>query len=183
MSSRKRTSVPLTEKKKYAQMILKGASRSTISDLYRKKYNSELSERTFRQWKKDSKSILEAKSNHEFIKERKKSSSMQKFEEKIKSEYVKRKIKLKKTGLTAFVRQIHTEFFGDDEEISNLKLSSRFIARIIRDCGRKTSKRTDRAFLVLSTRTSSTRKLMNWRSMMSRRACWRRKKKSLSSTF
>lgn len=147
MSSRKRTSVPLTEKKKYAQMILKGASRSTISDLYRKKYNSELSERTFRQWKKDSKSILEAKSNHEFIKERKKSSSMQKFEEKIKSEYVKRKIKLKKTGLTAFVRQIHTEFFGDDEEISNLKLSSRFIARIIRDCGRKTSKRTDRAFL------------------------------------
>jgi hypothetical protein len=100
MSSRKRTSVPLTEKKKYAQMILKGASRSTISDLYRKKYNSELSERTFRQWKKDSKSILEAKSNHEFIKERKKSSSMQKFEEKIKSEYVKRKIKLKKTGLT-----------------------------------------------------------------------------------
>ena len=66
MSSRKRTSVPLTEKKKYAQMILKGASRSTISDLYRKKYNSELSERTFRQWKKDSKSILEAKSNHEF---------------------------------------------------------------------------------------------------------------------
>jgi len=72
---------------------------------------------------------------------------MQKFEEKIKSEYVKRKIKLKKTGLTAFVRQIHTEFFGDDEEISNLKLSSRFIARIIRDCGRKTSKRTDRAFL------------------------------------
>jgi 4-alpha-glucanotransferase len=86
MSSRKRTSVPLTEKKKYAQMILKGASRSTISDLYRKKYNSELSERTFRQWKKDSKSILEAKSNHEFIKERKKSSSMQKFEEKIKLE-------------------------------------------------------------------------------------------------
>jgi hypothetical protein len=153
MSSRKRTSVPLTEKKKYAQMILKGASRSTISDLYRKKYNSELSERTFRQWKKDSKSILEAKSNHEFIKERKKSSSMQKFEEKIKSEYVKRKIKLKITGLT------------------------------VRDCGRKTSKRTDRAFLVLSTRTSSTRKLMNWRSMMSRRACWRRKKKSLSSTF
>ena len=60
MTSRKRTSVPLTEKKKYAQMILKGASRSTISDLYRKKYNSELSERTFRQWKKDSKSILEA---------------------------------------------------------------------------------------------------------------------------
>ena len=46
MSSRKITSVPLTEKKKYAQMILKGASRSTISDLYRKKYNSELSERT-----------------------------------------------------------------------------------------------------------------------------------------
>ena len=103
MSSRKRTSVPLTEKKKYAQMILKGASRSTISDLYRKKYNSELSERTFRQWKKDSESILEAKSKHEFIKERKKSSSMQKFEEKIKSEYVKRKRKLKKTGLTAIV--------------------------------------------------------------------------------
>ena len=72
---------------------------------------------------------------------------MQKFEEKIKSEYVKRKIKLKKTGLTAFVRQIQTEFFGDDEDISNLKLSARFIARIIRDCGRRTSKRTDRAFL------------------------------------
>jgi len=101
MSSRKRTSVPLTEKKKYAQMILKGASRSTISDLYRKKYNSELSERTFRQWKKDSKSILEAKSNHEFIKERKKSSSMQKFEEKIKSEYVKRKIMSEKNKSVA----------------------------------------------------------------------------------
>ena len=70
---------------------------------------------------------------------------MQKFEEKIKSEYVKMKIKLKKTGQTAFVRQIHTDFFGDDEEISNLKLSSRFIARIIRDCGRKISKRTYRA--------------------------------------
>ena len=123
MSSRKRTSVPLQEKKKYAQMILSGASRSTISDLYRKKYKSELSERTFRQWKKDSKSILEAKSNHEFIKERKKSSSMKKFEEKIKSEYVKRKIKLKKT---AFVRQVQTEFFADDEEISNLKLSALF---------------------------------------------------------
>ena len=61
--------------------------------------------------------------------------------------YVKRKIKLKKTGLTAFVRQIQTEFFEDDEEISNLKLSARFIARIIHDCGRRTSKRTDRAFL------------------------------------
>jgi hypothetical protein len=34
MSCGKRTSVPLTEKKKYAQMILKGASRSTASDIF-----------------------------------------------------------------------------------------------------------------------------------------------------
>jgi len=47
MSSRKRIAVPLTEKKRYAEMIIKGASRSTISDLYRKKYKTELPERTF----------------------------------------------------------------------------------------------------------------------------------------
>ena len=145
MSSRIR--VTLAEKKKYAEMILKGASRSTISDLYRKKHKSELPERTFYRWKNESKSISDVKSNHKFIQSRKKTSSMKNFEDKIKSEYVKRKIKLKKTGLTTFVRQIQTEFFEDDEKISNLKLSTRLVARIIRDCGRKTSKRTDRAFL------------------------------------
>ena len=114
MSSRIR--VTLAEKK-----------RSTISDLYRKKHKSELPERTLRRWKNESKSILEVKSNHNFIQSRKKTSSMKNFEDKIKSEYVKRKIKLKKRGLTTFVRQIRTDFFEDDEEISNLKLSTRFI--------------------------------------------------------
>ena len=137
MSSRIR--VTLAEKKKYAEMILKGASHSTISDLYRKKHKSELPERTFYRWKNESKSILDVKSNHKFIQSRKKTSSMKNFEDKIKSEYVKRKIKLKKTGLTTFVRQIQTEFFEDDEEISNLKLSTRFVARIIRECSKKTT--------------------------------------------
>jgi hypothetical protein len=50
MSSRKRIAVPLTEKKRYAEMIMKGASRSTISDLYRKKYKSELPDTTFFRW-------------------------------------------------------------------------------------------------------------------------------------
>ena len=68
MSSRIR--VTLAEKKKYAEMILKGASRSTISDLYRMKPKSELPERTFRRWKNESKSILEVKSNHKFIQSR-----------------------------------------------------------------------------------------------------------------
>ena len=49
---------------------------------------------------------------------------MEKFEEKIKEEYVKRQIKLKKRGLTTFVRQIQTEFFADDEIIKSLKLST-----------------------------------------------------------
>jgi hypothetical protein len=72
---------------------------------------------------------------------------MEKFEEKIKEEYGKRQIKLKKRGLTSFVRQVQTELFADDEIFKCLKLSTRFITRIIRDCGRKTSKRTDRKFL------------------------------------
>jgi hypothetical protein len=144
MSSRKRIAVPLTEKKRYAEMIIKGASRSTISDLYRKKYKSELPERTFFRWKKEAKSLVEVKSNHRCVQSWKKSTSMEKFEEKIKEEYGKRQIKLKKRGLTSFVRQVQTELFADDEIIKCLKLSTRFITRIIRDCGRKTSKRTDR---------------------------------------
>ena len=59
MSSRIRISVPLTEKKRYAEMIMKGASRSTISDLYRKKYKSELPERTFFAWKKQAQLMVE----------------------------------------------------------------------------------------------------------------------------
>ena len=147
MSSRKRIAVPLTEKKRYAEMIMKGASRSTISDLYRKKYKSELPEITFFRWKMEAKSLVEVKSNHRCVQSWKKSTSMEKFEEKIKEEYGKRQIKLKKRGLTSFVRQVQTELFADDEIIKCLKLSTRFITRIIRDCGRKTSKRTDRKFL------------------------------------
>ena len=106
MSSRKRIAVPLSEKKRYAEMIMKGASRSTISDLNRKKYKSELPERTFFAWRKQAKSLVEVKSNHRCVQSWKKSTSMEKFKEKIKEEYVKRQIKLKKRGLTTFVRQI-----------------------------------------------------------------------------
>lgn len=52
----------MTEKKRYAEMIMKGASRSTISDLYRKKYKSEHPKRTFFAWKKEAKSLGEVKS-------------------------------------------------------------------------------------------------------------------------
>jgi hypothetical protein len=47
---------------------------------------------------------------------------LEKFEEKIKEEYGKRQIKLKKRGLTSFVRQVQTELFADDEIIKCLKL-------------------------------------------------------------
>ena len=59
LSSRKRIAVPFTEKKRYAEMIMKRASRSTISDLYRKKYKSELPETTFFRWKREAKSVVE----------------------------------------------------------------------------------------------------------------------------
>ena len=36
----------LAEKKRYCEMIKKGASRSTVSEFYRKKHGEELSERT-----------------------------------------------------------------------------------------------------------------------------------------
>ena len=84
MSSRKRIAVPLKEKKRYAEMIMKGASRSTISDLYRKKYKSELPETTFFRWKREAKSLVEVKSNHRCVQSWKKSTSMEKFKEKIK---------------------------------------------------------------------------------------------------
>jgi len=100
--SEKRVCVPLAEKKSYAEMIVKGASRSTVSEIYRKKHGTELPERTFRRWKTDSKSILEAKSKLKFQQSRNKSSSMEQVVKKIKEEYQKRKIKLKKRGVTAF---------------------------------------------------------------------------------
>jgi hypothetical protein len=66
---------------------MKGASRSTISDLYRKKYKSELPEITFFRWKMEAKSLVEVKSNHRCVQSWKKSTSMEKFEDMIKEEY------------------------------------------------------------------------------------------------
>ena len=68
-------------------MIMKGASRSTISDLYRKKYKSELPEITFFRWKMEAKSLVEVKTNHRCVQSWKKSTSMEKFEDMIKEEY------------------------------------------------------------------------------------------------
>ena len=46
MAGKKRVSVPLAEEKHYCEMIKKGASRSTVSEFYRKKHGEKLSERT-----------------------------------------------------------------------------------------------------------------------------------------
>ena len=40
--SEKRVCVPLVEKKTYVEMIVKGASRRTVSEIYRKKHGTEL---------------------------------------------------------------------------------------------------------------------------------------------
>ena len=45
MAGKKRVSVPLAEKKRYCEMIKKGASR-TVSEFYRKKHGENLAERT-----------------------------------------------------------------------------------------------------------------------------------------
>ena len=140
MSSRKRIAVPLKEKKRYAEMIMKGASRSTISDLYRKKYKSELPETTFFRWKREAKSLVEVKSNHRCVQSWKKSNSMEKFEEKIKKEYVKRQIKLKKRGLTSFVRQVQTNF----------SVRIKFFSKILHIIG----KFTDNSFSQFSSKTA-----------------------------
>ena len=92
MAGKKRISVPLAEKKSYCEMIKKGASRSTVSECYRKKHGEDLAERTWRRWKADCKSICELQSNSKFYQSRKKSTSLQQFEEKIKEEYQKRRI-------------------------------------------------------------------------------------------
>ena len=134
-------------KKRYCEMIKKGASRSTVSEFYRKKHGEELSERTWRSWKADCKSICELKSNSKFYQSHKKSTSMQQFEEKIKEEYQKRRIKLKKRGVTSFIRSIQSDFFPNNDEIKRLQISTRFVTRIVRDCGRTTSKKTDRVYL------------------------------------
>ena len=57
MAGKKRVSVPLAEKKRLCEMIKKGASRSTVSEFYRKKHGEELAERTWRSWKADCKSM------------------------------------------------------------------------------------------------------------------------------
>ena len=135
----------LAEKKRYCEMIKKGASRSTVSEFYRKKHGEELSERTWRSWKADCKSICEFKSNSKFYQSHKKSTSMQQFEEKIKEEYQKWRIKLKKRGVTSFIRSIQSDFFPNNDEIKRLQISTRFVTRIVRDC--VTSKKTDRVYL------------------------------------
>jgi len=66
---------------------------------------------------------------------------MEQFERKIKEEYQKRKIKLKKRGVTAFIRTIQSDFFPNDQKIKQLKISTRFVTRNVRDCGRLTSKK------------------------------------------
>ena len=70
MASKKRVSVPLAEKKRYCEMIKKRASRSTVSELYRKKHGEELAERTWRRWKADCKSICELNPNSKFYQSR-----------------------------------------------------------------------------------------------------------------
>ena len=48
MAGKKRVSVPLAEKKRYCELIKKGASRSKVSEFYRKKHGVDQAERTWR---------------------------------------------------------------------------------------------------------------------------------------
>lgn len=145
--SEKRITMTLAEKKRYAEMIEKGAKKEVINRFFRQKHGQDIPKRTFSRLKNESKKILESTSKNKVRQKFKKSESMLKFEEKIKEEYGKKRMKSRVRGVTSFIRKIMNEHFADNEEIQRLKLSTELVTRIIRDCGKKTSKKTDRIHL------------------------------------
>ena len=145
--SEKRITMTLAEKKRYAEMIGKRAKKEVINRFFRQKHGQDIPKKTFNRLKNESKKILESTSKNKVRQKFKKSESMLKFEEKIKEEYGKKRMKSRVRGVTSFIRKIMNEQFADNEEIQRLKLSTELVTRIIRDCGKKTSKKTDRIHL------------------------------------
>ena len=62
--SSKRINMTLVEKKRYAEMIEKGAKKEIVNRLFRKKHGQDIPPRTFTRLKKERKAILESKSKH-----------------------------------------------------------------------------------------------------------------------
>ena len=139
--SEKRITMTLAEKKRYAEMIGKRAKKEVINRFFRQKHGQDIPKRTFSRLKNESKKILESTSKNKVRQKFKKSESMLKFEEKIKEEYAKRRMKSRVRGVTNFIRKIMNEHFADNEEIQRLQLSTELVTRIIRDCGKKHQRR------------------------------------------
>ena len=91
--SEKRITMTLAEKKRYAEMIEKGAKKEVINRFFRQKHGQDIPKKTFNRLKNESKKILESTSKNKVRQKFKKSESMLKFEEKIKEEYGKRRMK------------------------------------------------------------------------------------------
>ena len=143
---KKRIDVPIAERKKYCELIRKGANHGTVSALYETKHKEPLSERTFYSWKKKLDVILGTTSKTKFRK-REKTSAMERLEEKMKEEYRKRQIPLQVRGTTIMVKTIINEHFSNDPEIQALKLSTRLILRLMRDTGKRSSRKSDKMYL------------------------------------
>ena len=166
--SEKRINMTNAEKKRYAEILVKTPKKSdgkkTINELFRKKHGQDIPPRTFTRLYNDRFKHLDSKSKCKFKQDRKKSSSMEKFEKKIIEEYQKRQIKIKTRGVTNFIKKVKNDHFADDPDIMQLQISTRFVLRVIRDRGKITSKKTDRIFLTEEERNFELQRLRACRS-------------------
>ena len=74
--SEKRITMTLAEKKRYAEMIEKGAKKEVINRFFRQKHGQDIPKKTFNRLKNESKKILESTSKNKVRQKFKKSESM-----------------------------------------------------------------------------------------------------------
>jgi enolase len=143
----KRQQIPLKEKQKYILLIQQGANHAAINFHYQKKYGLDLARSTFYKWKAESSKIMETSTKTEYRQKKKQSKTILEFEKKLQSEYQKRKTKLKARGMSKFIISVRDEFFKDNDELKALKFTQRYVLRLVRDLGRRSSKTTDTILL------------------------------------
>ena len=142
--SEKRQSISRQEKQKYAKLIQGGANFKAIGSLYKKKHGQELARANFHRWKKESVDILASSSKRKFHQQRSKSQVMKDYEAKLVSEYQKRKLKIKPRQVAGFLQEIRDDYFPESEELRKIQFSRNFVRKIIRDLGRRSSKKMDK---------------------------------------